>query len=575
MKIKNSIQRKKIPKFYTLNFFIFVLFSFFLFFNFGFCTTVIVNSIDYKDILAAAVYAKHYDYNFLFALTPNQSVFMVKYYTLNKDEPIIYLEGKNTVLANMASLLKEANLKNLSLYKPENIQFWVADRLKSEEAFVVGSIYGQDGLAVSSYAALIGAPIFFYDPAQKDEFISYILLKNYSKITIYGTVNSYISQDFLSSIKNKEIIDKGSRYLNNLEIVKKFLAKKKTNQAIFVSGYSFEKSMIDKNFPILLVGRSIVPSYYIDFIKNNNITIGIVFSGDADIVDGTNYLKNQVQNLEFFVKFGEGYRGSSQPLPLAIIPLPSPFLQIDVLNLSYNVPLKVFDLKVKNLGDPLFLAAAISIEGVGSGQSSQIFLDKNKTTSFAIPLDASTAIVNNKIKSLSLTINYGEDSALMDNLEVLNIENVLVSNYVDNSTISLIGISYNSKTKEFVLAFDGEGWVEGTISFNINNRAIVLQIPLTQIKGITKIAIKYFLTEEEENYVSDLDSTYFFRYGSKNSILLKEKRGQNKIVVLNSSKAQQTQTFQNILSYIGFFILVVVALIIIFRLFFTKRNWWE
>ncbi|MEM3362564.1 MAG: cell wall-binding repeat-containing protein [Candidatus Anstonellaceae archaeon] len=549
---------------------------FFIFFfcSVSFATTLIVNSLDYKDILASAVYAKHNDYNFLFALTPNQSVFITKYYTINKDEPIIYLEGKNTVLANMATLLKEANLKNLSIYKPDNIQYWVADRLNSTEAFIVGSIYGQDALAVAPYAALIGAPIFFYEPEDKDNFISNILLRNYSKITIYGTVNSYLPEDFLSMIKNKEVIDLGSRYLNNLEIVKKFLSKKKVSQAIFVSGYSFEKSMIDKNFPILLVGRSIVPSYYIDFIKQNNINVGIVFSGDADIIDGSNYIKSQLKSIDFFVKFGEGYRGSSQPLPLAIIPLPSPSLKLEVLNLSYSAPLKVFELKVKNLGDPVFLAAAISIEGIGSGQSSQIFLEKNKTSSFAVSLDATGAIENKKLKSVVLTINYGEDSSLMDNIEILNIENVEVSNYSDNSSVTLVGVNYNSKTKEFILTFDGKGWVEGSLSFNINNRRVIVQIPLSLVNGLTKVSIKHYLTKDEEVYISNLDVNYFLRYGSKNSVLLKEKRGQNKIL-LNDSKSQTSFFSQNFFIYIGALILIFIFIFFIYKFFGSRKNWWE
>ncbi|MFN3909738.1 MAG: cell wall-binding repeat-containing protein [Candidatus Anstonellaceae archaeon] len=529
---------------------------FLMFFSTSFGTTLIVNSLDYKDIISSAILAKYNNYTFLFALTPNQSVFITKYYTLNKDEPIIYIEGKNTVLANMGSLLKEANLKNLSIFKPPIIYFWVADQLKSKEAIIVGSAYGQDALAVSSYAALSGTPILFFDSAKEQEFISGVLTRNYSKLIIYGKVVSSLSEDFLGALGNKEIIDTGNRYSNNIEITKKFLSIEPARQAIFVSGYSFEKSMIDKKFPILLVGQSTVPSFFVDFLKEQNLTSGVVFSGDANIVDGINYLKAQIPEAEFFIKFGEGYRGSTQPLPLAIIPLPSPNFKLEILNISYLPQLKIFELKIRNSGDLVFLAAAISVEDLGSGQSSQVMLEPNKTTSLAIPLDATSKISNNKIKSATLTVLYGEDVGLMDNIELLTINDIIVSDYSDNSTLRVMGLEYDSTNKQFVLTVDGKGWVEGTISFNINNKLIVLGVPLSKINGITKIPIKYFLSSQQELYVNKLESNYLLRYGAEKEILLKEKRGQNLIYTQSKSflPIQQLVLYGSILLGILFFL---------------------
>jgi hypothetical protein len=554
----------------------FILF-YFIFCSFIFSTTLIVNSLDYKDIISSAVFAKNKNYTFLFALTPNQSVFLTKYYTTNKDEPIIYIEGKDPVLVNMGFLLQEAKLKNLSINKPENIPLWIADQLSYNEVILVGSKYGQDALAVSSYAALVGAPILFFDPSKEDELLSNILVRNYSKVIIYGPINSQMSDKFLSSLKNKEIIDTGSKYLNNLEIVKKFLAIKPSRQGVFVSGYTFEKSMIDTSFPLFLVGKSSVPSYYIDFLEQNQIKTGVVFSGDGDIVDGVNYIRSQLENMQFFVKFGEGYRGSAQPLPLVVIPLPSPKFQIEVQNLSYNIKEKLFELKLSNKGDFVALSAAISLPKSKTAQSSQIFLDSNKTTTLAIPIDASADILNNKIPSASLTILYGEDSKLMDNIDILTIENIPISNYSDNSSVRFLGLEYYSPTKEFVLAFDGQGWVEGTISFNINNRVIVLRVPLSKINGLTKIKIKHFLSAEEENYVNKLETNFFFRSGEEQSILLKEKRGSIPINVQKSSSSNSNLILPSLSKSSDFFIYIFVFIglfvIIIFILnFFRKRG---
>ena len=556
-------------KYYQI-FFILVFLNLFIVQNLA--TTLIVNSLDYKDIISSAVFAKHNDYNFLFALTPNQSIFLVKYYTSNKNEPVIYLEGSATVLANMEAMLREANLKNLTVIKTQSIPLWVADNLNSNQAIVVGSQYGQDALAVSSYAALEGIPIFFYDPEKEGQVFSELSKRNYTNIIFYGPINSQISPTYLEAIKNKEIIDTGSRYSNNIEILKKFLEKKKTNQAIFVSGYTFEKSMIDKNFPLILVGKSSVPAYYAEFLKQVNISSGVVFAGDADIIDGVQALRSSLKNMDFFIKFGEGYRGSSQPLPLVIMAIPSPKFSIEILDISYNIALKSFELKVKNKGDFVALSASVSIDKIGSGQSSQILLDSSKTTTFSIPLDALAAIEKNKIKSVVLTIMYGEDMKSMDNIDVLTLNDVPVLNYSDNSSVSILGIEYSPKSQEFILTLDGKGFVEGTISFNINNRPVALRVPLTKVSGITKINIKYLLSSEEQAYIDKLEGNYALRLGQKQDVLLKEKIGQAQIQLLKEKSSQSSLDAKSFSTFIFFLVAALIVGFIIFKILNKSKS---
>jgi hypothetical protein len=556
-------------KYYQI-FFILVFLNLFIVQNLA--TTLIVNSLDYKDIISSAVFAKHNDYNFLFALTPNQSIFLVKYYTSNKNEPVIYLEGSAIVLANMEAMLREANLKNLTVIKTQSIPLWVADNLNSNQAIVVGSQYGQDALAVSSYAALEGIPIFFYDPEKEGQVFSELSKRNYTNIIFYGPINSQISPTYLEAIKNKEIIDTGSRYSNNIEIIKKFLEKKKTNQAIFVSGYTFEKSMIDKNFPLILVGKSSVPAYYAEFLKQINISSGVVFAGDADIIDGVQALRSSLKNMDFFIKFGEGYRGSSQPLPLVIMAIPSPKFSIEILDISYNIALKSFELKVKNKGDFVALSASVSIDKIGSGQSSQILLDSSKTTTFSIPLDALAAIEKNKIKSVVLTIMYGEDMKSMDNIDVLTLNDVPVLNYSDNSSVSILGIEYSPKSQEFILTLDGKGFVEGTISFNINNRPVALRVPLTKVSGITKINIKYLLSSEEQAYIDKLEGNYALRLGQKQDVLLKEKIGQAQIQLLKEKSSQSSLDAKSFSTLIFFLVAALIVGFIIFKILNKSKS---
>ncbi|MFH0927610.1 MAG: cell wall-binding repeat-containing protein [Candidatus Micrarchaeota archaeon] len=544
-----------------------LLFGAFILVHFVFSTTLLLNSQEYSDIISGAAYAKYNNYSYVFSLTPNQSVFVSKYYTLDPSEQIIYLEGKKPVLPNMKALLLDSGIKKLEAYAPDSIQSWVADRLPKNLAIIVGRQYGQDALSVSSYAALRGAPIFFIDPAADySKTVEGVASRGYSQVLIYGPIASQIGEEQLALLPNRRVIDTGSRYSNNVEIVSDFLSIRPSEQAMFVSGRTFEKSMVDANYPIVLVGRSDVPAQLSEFISNSTIKTGIVFSGDGDIVEGVNKLREQSPDVSFFVKFGEGYRGSTQPLPLVIIPLPAPTISLQVINLTYNVPSKLFELRIKNTGDFAAVGAGATVPGAGSTQSSQVLMDPNSITTISIPLDASSAIVGGTIPSVAVTISYGEDTQLMDNIDSITFSSVGTSFYNDTSSVELSGIAYSSQEKAFILTFEGHGWVAGTLGFNINNRPIILRIPLTSVDKITVVKIKHLLSADEEKFISGLEANYFVRMGQKGDILIKELRGQGKIQLLEySPKGNFSLQIDQI--YIFAIVILIVGAILAFKFF--------
>ncbi|MDE1798212.1 MAG: hypothetical protein KGH63_02295 [Candidatus Micrarchaeota archaeon] len=503
-------------------------------------TTVILNSQDYQDILAAAVFARYYDYDYVFALTPNQSAFIARYYSAAKDNPIIYIEGARSVLPNMGALLQEEGLSNLTVVQPttSSVQDWIADQMPHREAIVVGSTYGQDALAVSSYAALTGEPMFFVDdPSNAQGVLQDVSARGYSSVLLYGSIAHQLPQAQLSSLPSTRVIDTGNRYSNNVEIATEFLNLSPTRQVILVSGKTFEKSMIDKQFPLVLVGRSDVSSAVSDFVAREGIKTGVVYSGDADIVDGATRLRALNPGLSLFVKFGEGYvgaSGSAQPLPLAIVPLPAPLISLEVLNLTYDVPAKSFELTVANRGDYAALTADVSVPSAGSAQSSLITMDPTTTTTLPISLDSTSTVTAGQIPQASLTLRYGEDINLTDNLDTITFTHVPTVAYNDTSDVTLTGVSYSDEQKAFLISLDGHGWASGTLSLSINNQPLSVRFPPTLVAGPTTVAVKYLLTGDEEKFINGLPATYFIRSGQSSDILIKEARGTSPISTTTS-----------------------------------------
>ncbi|GEM_PF-3189910 len=503
-----------------------------------FPTTVIVNSLDHKDIISSAVYAKAYGGNFAFALDPKQSVFIAGYYTATPNEPIIYLEGKQPVLANMEAIIRDAGVQNLTVVRGRSLQEFVADAFPKERAIIVGSQYGQDALSIAPYAALTKSPLYFIgEGSDAQAVLDSIKAKGYGSVLIYGSVARQIPQSLQDALPQKKVIDTGNRYSNNLQAVSEFLKVKYTTQVMFVSGKTFEKSMVDTNYPLVLAGRSDVLSETSQFIKDNGITAGVVFVGDEDIVDGVTKLRAQVPSLSLFAKFGEGFTGSkggNVPQPLQIYRLPSPEISLELINMSYNIPLKAFSLRVKNTGDFAALSAGLSVPGVGSSDSLLVLLDPGTETSIAIPMDASSAISGGKIAQGTLTARYGEDTRLLDNIDTVTYKDIPVSDYKDSSSVSLGSIVYNPETKAFEVAFDGDGYVEGTIRFSINEVPVTIRIPNSKISGPTAVSIKYLLSQDEQNFIDSLPADYSFRYGAKPDVLLFESRGTIKTTIKSS-----------------------------------------
>jgi hypothetical protein len=407
-------------------------------------------------------------------------------------------------------------------------------------AIVVGSTYGQDALAVSSFAAMTGQPLFFInDPANAQGVLADLASRNYPQVLLYGSIAHQIPPSQLALLPHRRTIDTGNRYANNVQIASEFLNLTPATQVMLVSGKTFEKSMVDQQFPLILVGRSEASSEVSRFIQRAGIVSGVVYSGDADIVDGVTRLREQVPNLSLFVKFGEGYvgaAGSAQPLPLAIVPLPAPTIALEVLNLTYNVPAKAFELRIANRGDFAALTGGVNVSGAGAAVSSQILMDPNTTTTLSIPLDASAAVASplgaasgGRIRAVILTLHYGEDSGLMDNLDTISFTNVPTSFYNDTSAVRLTGISYSDEQKAFIISLEGEGWAAGTLDLTLNGKPLSVRFPPTHVSGSTQIVIKYLLTADQQKSVDGLSGRYFLRTGAQQDILLKEKRGQSPI----------------------------------------------
>lgn len=280
--------------------------------------TVVVNSIYWEDILSGSIYAASVGDNYLFLLTPAHADYVASYLA-DSGAKVSYFESGWPVSSDFAA--KMAPLANKGLLSSEtstSLAPLFAAKAPKDSAIIVGRDYGAEALSIAPYAALTDSAVFFAAPGTVNSIAS-SAKESYGSVLVYGSVAS-----FLDSMEGLEVVNTGSQYSDNLAAAQMFLDAQGTpaKQANLLSGIAFEKSMVGKNYPIILTDNAADQSKIASFLSSNGIKTLIVFQGDADISDAVALLKEK-SSVSAFAKLGEGYPHDSLMRDLAVLQIPT------------------------------------------------------------------------------------------------------------------------------------------------------------------------------------------------------------------------------------------------------------
>ena len=382
---------------------------------------VLVNSYHFEDVISGSVWAAENGAGYLFVLTPEQGEYAVKFLSASR-APISYFESDKPVVPDLdAAIVSASNSSALLIAQRQpGLAAWFADHSPGTDAIIVGSDDGAESVSAAPYAALEHAGLYFSDPAQLPCLLAKLKSSNRS-ILIYGSLASSLPSAERVGV---DVLDSGSRYADNLELLKRYAALSPIRQVVFASGQVFEKSMVMGGSPVALVGLTEVSPDLIAWLKASNISIGKVISGDGDIT-GAQAMLTQDAGVSLFPAIGEGYPGDSQTRPLLVLPLPGPrpILVVDPSSdpLRYDLSTRTFMVGVENSDHyPAYVRVVVQLPDGHSSASSLVSLSPGETRSIPVRLDAGAYTAAGCIEAATLFIHYGSSSLQTEYIRQLN-----------------------------------------------------------------------------------------------------------------------------------------------------------
>ncbi len=382
---------------------------------------VFVNSYNFEDIISGSVWAAQSGSDFLFVLTPEQGGYAVSFLSTYRS-PIYYFESNKPIAPNLDTAIMSASNSsaNLTVQRESGLSDWFADNAPGSKAIIVGRGDGAESISAAPYAVLTRSGLYFADSATLGGVVSKLKASGRS-ILVYGSIASSLTSDAKSGV---EVLNSGSRYADNLELLKRFEAISPPKQVVFASGQTFEKSMVLGGAPVALVGLTEVSPDLIAWLKASNITTGKIISGDGDI-EGAQVMLRQNAGIALFPAIGEGYPGDSQTRPLLVLPLPGPrpILVVDPPSspVRYDTSASVFMIGVENSDHyPAYVRAVIQLPDGRSSASSLVRLAPGETRAIPVRLDAGAYANAGNIEKAVMFIYYGSSSLQTEYIRQLN-----------------------------------------------------------------------------------------------------------------------------------------------------------
>lgn len=375
-------------------------------------TWVVVNSANFQDAIGGAVYAYGKGYQYAFVLTPSQGDYLFTFLK-SSASPVWYYESSNPVSSTLGQNFKALGKSSIKVTINSDLAGWFASQAPKKSAIVVGSSDGAEAVSISSYALASGSGLYFADPSNVASMVSNLISKGDS-VMVYGSVASGYSPP-----SGVQVINSGSKYADNLQALSMYWAMApKTNQVLFLSGKTFEKSV--PQYPVALVGRTEVSPDLLSWLKSNGVTRGIALQGD-DIKGAIASVKAD-SGLTVFVNLLEGFPGDAEVQPLAVLALPGPNVVLSVSGAKYDEATKTFSVSVANQGNvPAYVKVAISLPNGQTASSISATIPTGSSSQVSVPLNAAPYIGGGQIAKATFSVYSGSQASWMDAIDAVNI----------------------------------------------------------------------------------------------------------------------------------------------------------
>lgn len=437
---------------------------------------VVTNSDSWKDIYSGAIYAELQGREYKYLISDKHSSKIAAYF--KKPDKITVIESdKLPFVINYADTLIGYGFDATNIKESSNtLNLQLAELSNTNSFILIDSSFGYDAVSVAPFAKLTKSYVLFADKGNIDKILDIFQRKRPQKILIYGDVDTEV-RDALYQY-TPDVIHKGSRYDNNIEIVQRYRQIKPTEQIIITSGEILEEGTLDAAYPVLFIGKEVVPDRIVSYVKNSGIKFAVLIGNE--LTEPARQLK-ELAGITIFIKFAQGRpilgADSTKVEGLDLYYLPSYEREIGLTGVRYNLATRTIDVALQNKKDlKTYLRTTVSIfageqriQAVGDEQIN--LLEEDDRRGFSYPADLSQALASNTPLEANVYTIYGEAPNFMDR-ELNQRTPLMIVNKEDNCEMEIKSARFDPEIQRIILSVKNTGQADCFVDANIADLVI-------------------------------------------------------------------------------------------------------
>jgi len=540
----------------------------------AYATTVVVNSADWMDVYSGMEFAELNGYTVKFMTSKQYATILPE--LIPRSEHVIVIESQRIPYTiNLAGSMGRAGYSTETLYASggRGTNIALAKQSKATRFVVIDPSYGYNAIAVIPYAIKTHSYVLLADGRNIDQILSFLRNAQVDGLVLYGQLDEGLVAA-LSGF-HPEVVNKGNRYKDNVEILKKYLSVAPAAQLLLTDGSFIEDELMRAglmNEVTLLIGKDTVTDDTVKFVKGAGFKTGVVIGNH---LSSSGKRLKDLTGLPLFIKFGQGLTRGTEAEPvhaLDMFTLPVVDLNIILIKAQYNVLTKNIEITYQNNGTRAFLRTSAGILANGEriitvGDTDVQRIESGDTTGFRYAADLTKQIADQNDLTLDLFTLYGESPDTMDHAIALT-SPLQVVTVQDDCQLTLRDVQYNTRTQRFIVSVRNDGPVPCYSALELRNLIVndkatnVTQPGIEQIaKGKTAvIEVKQRMTEVD--LADNPQVLVHMNYGARQDFLLSTLESRMPLRQYTGSLIDSTTI---LIGVIVALILVIVILIIMYR----------
>lgn len=517
---------------------------------------ILSNSEDWRDVYSVMQYGVLAGKTANFLVSDKHATLILN--QISKGSHIWAVTSKNLPYISGYKSLLEGRGYTAEEFEYDNANLELAKLLDEVSNFIIiDDSYGYNAISVAPYAAITNSYVLFVDRDNIREVDRFLSDRGVDKLLLYGTVDREVGNELQKY--NPEIINKeGDRFLNNIEIVKKYQEIKHAKQTILTNGEFIEQETMSGTQPVIFIGTNNVPDAVGDYFKDSEIDVGVLIGNE--LVGTATFVRRQL-GISVFVKFAQSSRAPqgriSQVEALDMFYLPVYTLNLEVDSIKYNKATNQLEVTLKNTeGQAVYFIGTYSLTASdGSKQTvgdvGANFIDGNEVKTMVYDVET---MPEGNIK-VDVFIIYGESKGSLEKeiRKTIDVETVRV---LDECQIQINEVALNTKNKQFYINIENIGKVDCYVDLELVDVLIAEQkttIGLESVAQLRSESKKNLRIKVEEFEEEDVEGNQRIKvrayYGERENSLVKIIEGTFEIILKG-------------IDYIFYGLLIVIVMLI-------------